>query len=312
MASRSSPLLTKLYSLRDFLRLFQHLSGVISGAMLPIRRAFNLTPFQQEVVVSSTVLSAFFSSLAGGTLNNKSGRRVSILFAAAVFAIGSILLMVAINYHTLVLGRIIVGIGIGVASLTTPIYIAEVAEPRMRGTLVTINAFMVTFGQFFAGMVDGIFVEIMPETGWRLMLGLAAIPGLIMYYGFQTLPESPRWLAARGKTEEAERVLRSLRDTDEEADHELAQILVSVEVHRDEGESDFGDDDEEEEEAEEDEISLDYGSSAVQLTTAQHRHHHDKSTLSRFIEMLADAPTRRALFLGCGLMVVQQFSGINT
>jgi SP family myo-inositol transporter-like MFS transporter 13 len=85
--------------------------------MLPIRRSFELTAFQQEVVVSSTVLSAFFSSLAGGILNNKCGRRVSILFAAAVFAMGSILLMAAINYPTLVLGRIVVGVGIGVGEL---------------------------------------------------------------------------------------------------------------------------------------------------------------------------------------------------
>jgi len=111
--------------------------------MLPIRRAFDLTDWQQEVVVSSTVLSAFFSSLAGGSLNHMYGRRFSILLAAGVFAIGSMELLVAWNYHSLVLGRIIVGVGIGIASLTTPIYIAEVAVPSMRGQLVTINAFMV-------------------------------------------------------------------------------------------------------------------------------------------------------------------------
>lgn len=102
-----------------------------------------MTDFQQEVVVSCTVLAAFFSSLAGGNLNSRFGRRVSILFAAAVFSLGSGILLVSWDYTSLVLGRIVVGIGIGVASLTTPIYIAEVALPRMRGQLVTINAFMV-------------------------------------------------------------------------------------------------------------------------------------------------------------------------
>ena len=68
-------------------------------------------------------------------------------------------------------------LGIGVASLTTPVYIAEMALPRMRGQLVTINALLVTFGQFTAGMVDGALDELLPDTGWRYMLGLAAVPG---------------------------------------------------------------------------------------------------------------------------------------
>jgi MFS transporter, SP family, solute carrier family 2 (myo-inositol transporter), member 13 len=111
--------------------------------MLPIRRTFDLTDQQQEIVVSSTILAAFFSSIIfGGHLNTVYGRRIAILFAASTFAMGSFCLGFATNYTTLVIGRIIVGIGVGVASLTTPIYIAEVALPRMRGKLVTVNAFM--------------------------------------------------------------------------------------------------------------------------------------------------------------------------
>ena len=118
-------------------------SGVISGAMLPLRRAFALTESQQEIVVSTTVLAAFFSSLAGGSLNHALGRRHAILAAAAIFVLGSAILGISWNYESLVLGRMVVGVGIGIASLTTPIYIAEVAVPRMRGQLVTVNAFMV-------------------------------------------------------------------------------------------------------------------------------------------------------------------------
>lgn len=111
--------------------------------MLPIRRTFALSDGQQEIVVSSTIMAAFLSSIViGEPINTTYGRRIAILFAAFTFAIGSCCLGGAWNYTTLVLGRIVVGIGIGVASLTTPIYIAEVAVPRMRGKLVTINAFM--------------------------------------------------------------------------------------------------------------------------------------------------------------------------
>ncbi len=107
--------------------------------MLPMRRAFDLMPGQQEVVVSSTVFAAFVSSLCGGSLNQKFGRRISILIAAAVFTVGSLLLLVAWDYLALIVSRVILRVGIGIASLTTPVYIAEVALPRMRGYPWTIR-----------------------------------------------------------------------------------------------------------------------------------------------------------------------------
>ena len=109
--------------------LFGYDTGVISGAMLPMTRAFDLSREQQQVVVSSTILSAAVSSLFGGSMNDKFGRRPSILFAAGIFSCGSLLLFFSSQYSHLVLGRIVVGVGVGVASLTTPIYIAEVALP---------------------------------------------------------------------------------------------------------------------------------------------------------------------------------------
>lgn len=333
--------------------LFGYDTGVISGAMLPIKRRFNLTPSQQEVVVSSTVLAAFFSSLFGGSINNTFGRRIAILFAAGVFTIGSLWLLVAWNYESLVLGRIVIGVGIGVASLTTPIYIAEVALPRMRGQLVTVNAFLVTFGQFTAGMVDGVFDEIMPDSGWRLMLGLAAIPSIVMFAGFYFyLPESPRWLAMAGQREKASEVLKSLRESDADAEVELVEILDSVvppKTDSDEETAGGGDaegvnttanghstlrlpdDDDQLDgegglEAANDVAGLDGPenpdhASDVQrnrnVLTASARSvkttiHKSQTVAHRVYDMVTDAPTRRALVLGCGLMVVQQCSGINT
>jgi len=92
---------------------------------------------------------------------------------------------------------------------------AEVAVPRMRGKLVTINALLCVVGQFSAGMVDGVFSQIGNEDGWRYMLGLAAVPSALMFAGFLTLPESPRWLVMAGKTRDALSVLSSVRDTDQ-------------------------------------------------------------------------------------------------
>ena len=160
-------------------------------------------------------------------------------------------------------------------------------------------------------MIDGIFIEIMPETGWRLMLGLAALPAIVMFYGFLTLPESPRWLAQNGRIAEADNVLQSLRESDQDGADELAEIVESVAIHREEGDSDV--DDDENIVAEEDEVEdeTEYGTSPGISTPHPHQHHH-RGVVHRFISMISDRPTRRALFLGCGLMVVQQCSGINT
>ena len=98
----------------------------------------------------------------------------------------------------------------------------------MRGRLVTVNAFLVTVGQFTAGMMDGMFDEFAPQGGWRFMLGLAAIPSIVMYLGFLQLPESPRWLAMQGKTEEAREVLETMRESPAIAALELAEILESI------------------------------------------------------------------------------------
>ena len=96
----------------------------------------------------STIVSAFLFSLAGGKMNELLGRRRVIMSAAAVFTFGGVILFSARNLTTLICGEILLGIGIGIESLTSPLYISEVAKPRIRGMLVSAYAFMVCFGQF--------------------------------------------------------------------------------------------------------------------------------------------------------------------
>jgi len=271
--------------------LFGYDTGVISGALPPIERAFGLKVREKEVIVSITVFMAFLSSIVASPLNNTVGRRPTILLAAAVFAVGSVFLAVAWDYKSLVVGRLIIGIGIGITSATTPVYIAEVAHPSMRGQLVTVNALLVTFGQFGAGMVDGVFDQVMPNQGWRFMLGLAAIPAVVLFAAFMFLPESPRWLASKGRVDEAKRVLCSVRMTDEEVANEISDILQSI--HPGAGNIN----------------EHNYNDHAV---IAHQSSDEQGSGCRRVKEMLGDAPTMRALVLGCGIMIVQQFSGINT
>lgn len=327
---RKMRFLTAMAAIGGFL--FGYDTGVISGAMLPIQRAFDLNAWQEEVVVSSTVLAAFASSLMGGSLNTHLGRRKSILIAACVFSIGSMGLSIAWDYPSLVVGRVIVGIGIGIASLTTPIYLAEVAVPEMRGQLVTVNALLVTLGQFIAGMVDGIFDEIMPTSGWRFMLGLAAVPSLIMLWGFWFhLPESPRWLAINGHVEEARSVLESIRATDDEAHIELTEIvnaLPPVESSSHTNGDDHHDDVVLHVPGGQDDVpdthQLPTQGQSYDTTTSDpemlrrkasiigHEDESEHNFLQRVVTMVSDRPTRRALTLGCGIMLLQQMAGINT
>jgi len=303
--------LTSMAAIGGFL--FGYDTGVISGAMLPLVRTFDLTPFQQEMVVSSTVFAALVASLVGGTLNDKLGRRICCLWASSIFTLGSLVLMISWDYPSLVAGRIIVGLGIGIASLTTPVYIAEMALPRMRGQLVTINALLVTVGQFTAGMVDGILDEALPDTGWRYMLGLAAVPALIMTWGFLQLPESPRWLAHKGRLGEATKILIQFRESDQDAQEEMLEIKNALP-------QELLDALLEEEEVEEmpEQDAADRDLTEVVASRSPGRFYSWSLTsgvfhfVTQVLEMLENKATRKALFLGCGLMWIQQLSGINT
>ena len=125
-------------------------TGVISGALLPLTRVFDLTPLQEESIVSATILAAFLSSLVlGGILNHCVGRQRTILTAAVLFVVGSLVLVVAPSFAWLVVGEVVLGIGIGLESLTNPMYIAELSKPTLRGMLVSAYAWMMCFGQFF-------------------------------------------------------------------------------------------------------------------------------------------------------------------
>uniref|UniRef100_A0A8C5WZE5 Solute carrier family 2 member 13 n=1 Tax=Laticauda laticaudata TaxID=8630 RepID=A0A8C5WZE5_LATLA len=190
--------------------LFGYDTGVVSGALLLLKKELHLDAAWQELLVSGTVGAAALAALLGGALNGCWGRRACILLASLVFAAGAVLLAAAPDKETLLGGRLVVGLGIGIASMTVPVYIAEVAPPHLRGRLVTINTLFITGGQFFASVVDGAF-SYFPKGGWRYMLGLSAVPAVIQFVGFLFLPESPRWLIQKGQTQKARRILSRMR-----------------------------------------------------------------------------------------------------
>lgn len=207
--------------------LFGYDTGVISGAMLLLKRELGLSALWQELLISATVAAAALSALLGGFLNGLFGRRVCILTASFFFTVGGIVLSTAPGKEVLLAGRLIVGVGLGIASMTVPVYIAEASPPHLRGQLVTVNTLFITAGQFIASLIDGAF-SYLQHNGWRYMLGLSVIPAVLQFVGFLFLPESPRWLIQCGLTQKARRVLSQIRGN-QNIDEEYDSIKNSIE-----------------------------------------------------------------------------------
>ncbi|PVD24679.1 hypothetical protein C0Q70_15164 [Pomacea canaliculata] len=162
-----------------------------------------------------------------GYLSDAFGRKVCTILASLVFTAGALVLGLAENVTMLIIGRLIIGIGIGVASMTVPVYIAEVAPSHIRGRLVTVNTLFITGGQFIASLLDGGF-SYMKSDGWRYMLGLAGLPSLIQLIGFLFLPESPRWMMKKGNESRAREILVAVRGT-KDVEEEMADMRESCE-----------------------------------------------------------------------------------
>lgn len=206
--------------------LFGYDTGVVSGAMIQLRSHFQLNYLWQELVVSVTIAGAWAFAIVAGMATDAFGRKPVILVASFVFTVGAVLMGVAFNKGMLLGGRLIVGAGIGLASMSVPVYIAEVAPAELRGFLVTINQVFITGGQFIASVSDGIFSSD-TVNGWRYMLALAGVPSLIQLLGFLGMPESPRWLASKGAYQEAIEVLRRFRGPDANIEPEFDALKAT-------------------------------------------------------------------------------------
>lgn len=211
--------------------LFGYDTGVISGAELFLKKDFTLSSFALEVIVSGVLVGAAIGALGGGRLADLYGRRRLLIATAVIFAIGAIICAAASSPAVLIIGRIIVGLGIGLSSGTVPVYISEVSPPAARGWTVSIFQLAITVGILLAYVVDYAFAAI---QGWRWMLGLAVVPAAIFAIGMILLPESPRWLVKNGHREEARKVLGRIR-TSAGADAELKDIEASMQHSEERG-----------------------------------------------------------------------------
>lgn len=205
--------------------LFGFDTGIISGASIFLRRSFHLGSGQLEVVVSSVLLGAMLGAVVSGRCNDRFGRRNMMLQTAITFIIGTVLSTFASSLLWLVAGRFLIGLAIGVACYTAPLYISEIAPAANRGALVILNTIMVTGGIVVAYLISMMFAH----TGsWRWMFGCGIIPAVLLLLGVLLLPKSPRWLIEKGHLEQALRTLHYLRPNQQLAKQEWQSIIDHV------------------------------------------------------------------------------------
>jgi sugar porter (SP) family MFS transporter len=204
--------------------LFGYDIGVISGAILFIKKQFSLSSSMEEIVVSSVLLGSLVGAAAGGMLADRLGRRRLSIATAVVFCLGAAGAALAPDTAWLIIARVVAGVAIGVASFVSPLYISEIAPVAIRGKLVSINQVALTSGIVISYLIDYAFT---PSKDWRWMFALAVIPAAAFGIGLFFIPDSPRWLAGRGHLDQAREVLKKIRSP-EQLESEVKEIQSSV------------------------------------------------------------------------------------
>ena len=201
--------------------LFGFDTGIISGALLFIREDLGLSAFLQSAVVSAILVGTIVGAGGTGPLADRYGRRAMTLVAAAVFVIGAIGSGLAPNVWFLIGSRVVLGVAVGSSTVLVPSYIAEIAPPDIRGTLSALFQLAITIGIVVAYLVNYALAE---AEAWRWMLGLGAVPAMILGAGMFFLPDSPRWLVSKDRRDEARAVLQRARNSEQEVNDEMDDI----------------------------------------------------------------------------------------
>ena len=205
--------------------LFGYDTGVISGAILFITEQFHCSSALNGFIVSSVLLGACAGSLISGRVTDHVGRKRMLIFDAVLFIIGTLITAFATTITVLVIGRIVVGVAIGIASFTAPLYISEIAPKQYRGALVSLNQLAIATGIFISYLVNYHFSH---DGAWRWMFGVGIIPAILLLIGMFFLPYSPRWMASKGEREKAFSILHKLRCCPTIAEAELNEIHQSL------------------------------------------------------------------------------------
>lgn len=221
--------------------LFGYDTGVINGALDPMVADLGLTPATEGLVTSSLLVGAAIGALVAGRLADLLGRRRTLVALAVVFFVGAVGSVLAPTFEVMAAVRFLLGIAVGGASVTVPVYLAELAPTERRGAITGRNEIAIVVGQLAAFVINAVIGTVWSDHPgvWRYMLAVQAVPAVALFAGMLRMPESPRWLLARGRDDEALAVLRQVRDPGRAA-AELLEVRTLVEAERAAGESGRG------------------------------------------------------------------------
>ena len=212
--------------------LFGYDTAVISGTVDQVSIQFNLDDITKGWYVGCALAGSIAGVMVAGSLSDKFGRKIVLIISAVLFSLSGIGCMIAANEVQLVVARILGGIGIGVASVISPLYIAEISVPSFRGRLVSMYQLAITVGFLGAylanfgllhysetllknGATGGLYGKIFATEVWRGMLGMEALPALLFFIVLFFIPESPRWLVVKGEEKKASSILNRIYGKDE-------------------------------------------------------------------------------------------------
>ncbi|CAN0899189.1 Polyol transporter 5 [Linum grandiflorum] len=207
--------------------------GVMSGAAIFIKDEFKISDVKVEVLVGMLNIYSLIGSAAAGRTSDWIGRRYTIVVAGAIFFVGALLMGFATSYAFLMVGRFVAGIGVGYALMIAPVYTAEVSPASSRGFLTSFPEVFINAGILLGYVSNYAFSKLPQHLGWRLMLGVGAIPSVFLAVGVLAMPESPRWLVMQGRLGDAKRVLDKTSDSPEESQARLADIKGAAGIPED-------------------------------------------------------------------------------
>jgi MFS transporter, SP family, galactose:H+ symporter len=205
--------------------LFGYDTGVISGALQFVSGAFHIanSDFLQETAVGMAIFGSLLGSAIAGVAADRWGRRTVLLLTGFAFGVFALMSGEAHSLNVFYVARFMVGVCIGIASMVTPLYLAEMSPARVRGALVSMNQLAITIGIFASYLIDRALTGPGNSGNWRLMFNAAVLPSLVLFIGMLFLPESPRWLARAGREADALRGFKRLGRGDE-AEGELRDV----------------------------------------------------------------------------------------
>jgi len=199
-------LITLTSSISGFM--FGYDTGYISSALVNIGTDLSnklLSNGEKEFITSATSLGALIGAIIGGILANLIGRKMVLLGSNVIFVIGTIIQLAAHTVWTMIVGRFVLGLGVGIASLISPLMLSELAPSKYRGRLIVTNCMFITGGQLVAYFINWGLTGV--NNGWRVSVGLCMVPPIIQFVLFCFLPDTPRFYIMVGRVEEARKVL---------------------------------------------------------------------------------------------------------